>query len=107
MTVPVVMHTTLGDIHVALEVERAPITAQNFLRYVDSEALRRHHFYRAMKVTEDGKYGLVQGGLQAIASGCSSPSRMSRPSPPGFRMSTVRYRWRAVTGYARMPTSSS
>ncbi len=36
------MHTETGDIQVALEVERAPITAKNFLRYVDSEALRQH-----------------------------------------------------------------
>jgi peptidyl-prolyl cis-trans isomerase A (cyclophilin A) len=62
-TVPVVMHTTLGDIHLALEVERAPITAGNFLRYVDAKRFDGITFYRAMKVSEDGKYGLVQGGL--------------------------------------------
>lgn len=62
-TVAVVMHTTLGDIHLALEVERAPITAANFLRYVDAKRFDGITFYRAMKVSEDGKYGLVQGGL--------------------------------------------
>lgn len=64
VTVPVVMHTTMGDIHLALEVERAPITARNFLHYVDAKRFDGISFYRAMKVTEDGKYGLVQGGLQ-------------------------------------------
>jgi peptidyl-prolyl cis-trans isomerase A (cyclophilin A) len=62
-TVPVVMHTSMGDIHLALEVGRAPITAGNFLRYVDAKRFDGITFYRAMKVSEDGRYGLVQGGL--------------------------------------------
>ena len=36
-TTKVVISTTLGDIVVALETERAPITAANFLRYVDEK----------------------------------------------------------------------
>jgi peptidyl-prolyl cis-trans isomerase A (cyclophilin A) len=63
-TVAVVMHTAQGDIHIALEVERAPITAQNFLRYVDDKRFDNITFYRAVKASEDGKYGFVQGGLQ-------------------------------------------
>lgn len=62
-TVTVVMHTALGDIHVALEIERAPITAQNFLRYVDDKRFDGIDIYRAYKASPDGKYGLVQGGL--------------------------------------------
>lgn len=53
----------MGDIHLALEVGRAPITAGNFLRYVDAKRFDGITFYRAMKVSEDGRYGLVQGGL--------------------------------------------
>jgi peptidyl-prolyl cis-trans isomerase A (cyclophilin A) len=71
-TVAVVMHTTLGDIHVALEVERAPITAGNFLRYVDDKRFDGITFYRALKASEDGKYGLVQAGL-------SDPKRLFKP----------------------------
>ncbi len=63
-TVSVVLRTGKGDIHVALEVERAPITAKNFLRYVDARRFDNITFYRALKITEDGKYGLLQGGLQ-------------------------------------------
>lgn len=63
-TVPVVLHTTLGDIHIALETERAPITAGNFLRYVDGKRFDGIEFYRAMKLTDDGRYGLLQGGLR-------------------------------------------
>jgi peptidyl-prolyl cis-trans isomerase A (cyclophilin A) len=61
---PVVIHTTMGDIEVQLEIERAPITAKNFLRYVDAKRFDGMNFYRGMKVTDDGKYGLIQGGLQ-------------------------------------------
>ena len=71
-TVAVVLHTTLGDIHVALEIERAPITAGNFLRYVDDRRFDGITFYRALKASEDGKYGLVQGGL-------SDPKRVFKP----------------------------
>jgi peptidyl-prolyl cis-trans isomerase A (cyclophilin A) len=62
--VNVVMHTAQGDIHLAIEKGRAPITAGNFLRYVDQKRFDNITFYRAMKVDEEGKYGLVQGGLR-------------------------------------------
>lgn len=71
-TVGVVMKTALGDIHIALEVERAPITANNFLRYVDGKRFDGITFYRALKVTEDGKYGFVQGGL-------NDPAKLFKP----------------------------
>jgi peptidyl-prolyl cis-trans isomerase A (cyclophilin A) len=62
--VKVVMHTALGDIHLDIEKGRAPITAGNFLRYVDQKRFDNIVFYRAMKLDEEGKYGLVQGGLR-------------------------------------------
>ena len=49
-TTKVVMHTALGDIELKIEVERAPITAKNFLRYVDQKRLDGMVFYRAVKV---------------------------------------------------------
>lgn len=63
-TVGVVMRTSQGDIHIALETGRAPVTAGNFLRYVDLKRFDGITFYRAVKVDEEGKYGLVQGGLR-------------------------------------------
>jgi peptidyl-prolyl cis-trans isomerase A (cyclophilin A) len=63
-TVDVILHTALGDIRVALETERAPITAANFLRYVDQKRFDNITFYRGVKVGDDGMYGLVQGGLK-------------------------------------------
>jgi peptidyl-prolyl cis-trans isomerase A (cyclophilin A) len=63
-TVKVVLKTSLGDIVLAVETERAPITAANFLRYVDQKRLDGSEFYRAMAVGDDGQYGLIQGGLR-------------------------------------------
>jgi len=62
--VDVVLHTTLGDIRFALEKDRAPISTANFLRYVDQKRFDNTTFYRAVKISEDGKYGLLQGGLK-------------------------------------------
>eukprot|EP00913_Durusdinium_trenchii_P015305 g14366.t1 len=47
----VVLETTMGDITVSLETERAPITAANFLRYVDEDRYDATKCYRAMRVT--------------------------------------------------------
>ncbi len=63
-TVAIVMTTELGPITIALETERAPITANYILRHVDEARLDGAAFYRAMKLTPDGSFGLVQGGIQ-------------------------------------------
>ncbi|HWL62167.1 MAG TPA: peptidylprolyl isomerase [Steroidobacteraceae bacterium] len=63
-TTMVIFKTALGDIHIAVETERAPVTAANFLRYVDAKRFDGITFYRAHKVSADGKYAIVQGGLQ-------------------------------------------
>ncbi len=64
-TTNVVIATELGDIVVALETERAPITAANFLRYADEKRFDGTVFYRVMKL-EWGEQpnGLVQAGTQ-------------------------------------------
>jgi peptidyl-prolyl cis-trans isomerase A (cyclophilin A) len=62
--VNVVMHTTRGDVRIALEKDRAPITVANFLKYVDAKRFDGITFYRAVKVGEDGQYGLMQAGLR-------------------------------------------
>lgn len=64
-TVDVELQTTMGTITVALEVERAPITAGNFLRYVDEHRLDGTVFYRSMILDwEPHPNGLIQGGTQ-------------------------------------------
>lgn len=61
----IVLETTMGDIVVALETGRAPITAENFLRYVDEGRFDGTAFYRVMKLDwGEQPNGLVQGGPQ-------------------------------------------
>jgi len=64
-TVDVVLETVMGDITIALETERAPITAGNFLRYVEEGRFDGTVFYRAMSLDREPKpNGLLQGGTQ-------------------------------------------
>ncbi|MGB7371286.1 peptidylprolyl isomerase [Erythrobacter sp.] len=64
-TVPVVIETDLGEITIALETERAPVTAGNFLRYVEEDRFDGTVFYRAMSVDWGPQPGgLIQGGTR-------------------------------------------
>jgi peptidyl-prolyl cis-trans isomerase A (cyclophilin A) len=63
-TVSVRLHTEAGDIDIALEVARAPVTAGNFLRYVDQKRLDGTSFYRVVGDREKLSYGFIQGGVQ-------------------------------------------
>ena len=72
-TVKVALETGLGTITIAVEVERAPITAGNFLRYVDQKRLDGTSFYRADPV--QANFGLIQGGTRG------DPKRTLKPIP--------------------------
>jgi peptidyl-prolyl cis-trans isomerase A (cyclophilin A) len=74
-TVPVVLTTSLGAITIALEIERAPLTAGNFLRYVDQKRLDGTVFYRAFKYGDENLGGFIQGGTQ------NDPKRILKPVP--------------------------
>src|SRR5688572_8812779 len=64
-TTNVVIATELGDIVVAVETERAPVTAANFLRYADEKRFDGIVFYRAMRLDwGEQPNGLVQAGTQ-------------------------------------------
>jgi peptidyl-prolyl cis-trans isomerase A (cyclophilin A) len=60
----VALTTAEGVVTLELERDRAPVTSANFLRYVDQKRLDGAVFYRAMKLTPDGDYGLIQGGVR-------------------------------------------
>jgi peptidyl-prolyl cis-trans isomerase A (cyclophilin A) len=61
----VVLQTSLGDITLAIQSERAPVTAANFLRYVDEHRFDGTTFYRAMRLAwGEQPNGLIQGGTQ-------------------------------------------
>lgn len=69
----VILQTSEGAITLELDVKRAPVTAANFLRYVDQKRLDGTFFYRAMKIGEG--QGLIQGGAQG------DPKRVLPPIP--------------------------
>jgi peptidyl-prolyl cis-trans isomerase A (cyclophilin A) len=64
-TTQIIIQTTLGDITLALESERAPITTANFLRYAEDDRFDGSVFYRAMRLDwGEQPNGLIQGGTQ-------------------------------------------
>ena len=61
----VALETTMGTITVEIETERAPVTAANFLRYVDEQRFDGIVFYRAMQLDwGEQPNGLIQAGVQ-------------------------------------------
>ncbi|HWV13102.1 MAG TPA: peptidylprolyl isomerase [Sphingobium sp.] len=68
--VQVALDTSAGRIVVAVHVSKAPVTARNFLRYVDQKRLDGTSFYRAVGAAD---YGFVQGGTQ------NDPARVLPP----------------------------
>lgn len=56
------LETSAGVIVIGVDREHAPVTAANFLKYVDGKKLDGTAFYRAMKLGEG--YGLVQFGTR-------------------------------------------
>jgi peptidyl-prolyl cis-trans isomerase A (cyclophilin A) len=71
--VRVTLRTAEGPILLELDKDKAPITAANFLRYVDGHRLDGTSFYRAVKVGQG--YGLLQGGLR------NDPKKLFPPIP--------------------------
>ena len=62
--VPVAIDTSIGRIVLALDRLHAPLTTNNFLRYVDAHKYDGESFYRAMPY---GAGGLIQGGITSDA----------------------------------------
>jgi peptidyl-prolyl cis-trans isomerase A (cyclophilin A) len=67
----VAFETSAGRFVVEVEAARAPITAKNFLRYVDAKRLDGITFYRTVKVAD--RFGFVQLGVQ------NAPAKMFPP----------------------------
>jgi peptidyl-prolyl cis-trans isomerase A (cyclophilin A) len=72
---PVRVKLETGDGPIILELypDKAPITAGNFLRYVDGKRFDGATFYRASKVPNAPEFGLIQGGVQ------NDPARVLKP----------------------------
>jgi peptidyl-prolyl cis-trans isomerase A (cyclophilin A) len=67
------LKTGKGDIVLALETAKAPITAKNFLRYVDAKRFDHASFYRVSHAPQDPSVGLVQGGVKG------DPAKLFKP----------------------------
>ena len=91
----VVIETTMGDITVELETERAPITAANFLRYVDEDRFDGTKFYRAMHLD----WGEPPNGLPCAIFMTPIRGSMS-PDPAPWMPSTP---WAASSRWTRKP----
>ncbi len=69
--VKVLMMTYLGEIEIELYQDRAPVTANNFLRLVTGEHLDGSSFYRTVTYANDRgspRIEVIQGGLNQDAS---------------------------------------
>lgn len=79
------LQTSEGDILLALEVERAPVTAGNFLRYVAEGRLDGTVFYRTMVLDwEPRPNGLIQGGTRHGPDRVLPPIAHERTSDTGL-----------------------
>ncbi|WP_305095838.1 peptidylprolyl isomerase [Croceibacterium aestuarii] len=100
----VVLATTMGDITLAIESERAPVTAANFLRYVAEKRFDGTAFYRAMRLDwGEQPSGLVQGGTQMNPDRIRDPIAHEPTSRTGIRhtagtISMARYAPGTATG---------
>ena len=84
-TLRVVLETALGEVEIALYPERAPISAGNFLAYLDAGHYDGASFYRAVRKSDDQtSLGIVQGGIMAsaMAGALEDFSGMVPPLPP-------------------------
>jgi len=68
----VLIRTDLGDIQVEVYLDRAPVTAKNFLRYVDENRFQSASFYRVVtpgnQPDKPVKIEVVQGGIGFVES---------------------------------------
>lgn len=79
----VVLETSAGRIVIELETTRAPITAGNFLRYVDQKRLDGVKFYRTVKAAE--KFGFVQFGVAGDQKRMLPPIKHERTDQTGVK----------------------
>ena len=84
LIVRVVFETHHGNVEIGVDPARAPISATNFLAYVDAGHYDGAMIYRAARKSEQGTIGVLQGGLLAAAMSGDVPylDRATSPLPP-------------------------
>lgn len=98
--VRVVLETDAGRIVIALHLDKAPVTAGNFLKYVDQKRFDGTAFYRGVGTAD---YGFVQGGAQNDSRRILRPIRHEPTSQTGLThddgaLSMARYAPGSATG---------
>ena len=81
--VRVAIETAAGRIVIDVDKGRAPVTAGNFLRYIDGGRFNGESFYRAMPYTEHE--GLIQGGITSDAAKLYPPIKHEPTSVTGLK----------------------
>ncbi len=79
------LKTSEGVIIIALDMKHAPITAGNFLAYVDQKKLDGTSFYRAARAVGNAKRGFIQGGVHRDARRSLPPIAHEPTSKTGLR----------------------
>jgi peptidyl-prolyl cis-trans isomerase A (cyclophilin A) len=87
--VHVLLHTETGDIEIEVDTIRAPITATNFLRYVDRGFYDGAEFYRTVTMENQPdnqvKIEVIQGGNEARENEDLPPIALERTSHTGLK----------------------
>jgi peptidyl-prolyl cis-trans isomerase A (cyclophilin A) len=85
----VVIKTELGDIEAEVDTIHAPVTAANFLRYVDLGFYRFGRFHRTVRAdnqpTDKVKIAVIQAGLDSLRVKDFPPIKLERTKLTGLR----------------------
>ena len=84
----VVIRTALGSMEVEVDTVRAPVTSQNFLRYVDQGSYRGGRFHRTVRPDNQPddrvKIEVIQGGPDSLRVKDFAPIKLERTSETGL-----------------------
>jgi len=78
--VAVAVDTTLGTFYIAVDTKRAPITAENFLKYVDAKLYDNGRFHRATRA-DNYTPSLPNRPMMNIIQGGIDPTRRDKGFP--------------------------
>jgi len=85
----IIIRTGAGDIYVRLDLEKAPVTSSNFLRYVDSAMFDSTCFYRVVgpenQPGDTIKIAVIQGGMYTDEAGAFPPVIHETTAMTGIR----------------------
>jgi peptidyl-prolyl cis-trans isomerase A (cyclophilin A) len=85
----VILETDAGNITIEVYTEQAPVTATNFLRYVDEGLYARATFYRVLRPDnqpkDSVKINVLQGGLAPVFNAALPPIRHEATGQTGLR----------------------